>query len=68
MEVMPAMAAGQNLDWVWSPVTQRANAALGDGMNAAVAGTKKLVDVLPEVQDKVVEIMRKIGLDVEVAR
>ena len=67
-EVIAAMAAGQNLDWVWSPVTQRANAALGDGMNAAVNGTKKLVDVLPEVQDKVVEIMRKIGLDVEVAR
>lgn len=68
VDVIKPMAAGQNLDWVWSPVTSRVNALLGDGMNAAVAGTKKLVDVLPEVQGQTLEIMQKIGLDVEAAR
>lgn len=68
VEVIKPMAEGQNLEWVWSPVTARVNALLGDGMNSAIAGSKKLVDVLPEVQDKTLDIMRKIGLDVEVAR
>lgn len=67
LDVITPMAAGQNLSWVWSPVTQRVSALLGDGMNAAVAGTKKLVDVLPEVQATTISIMTKIGLTVEAA-
>lgn len=67
-EVLQPMARGQNLRWVWAPLTQRINAILGDGMASVVSGQAKLVDVLPQAQKEIVAIMKKIGLDVEVAR
>ncbi len=67
-EVILPMAQGQNLDWTWAPMMQRAAAIVGDGMTTAVTGEVPLVDMLPATQTKIVEIMRDMGLDAEEAR
>ncbi|MFC7406069.1 ABC transporter substrate-binding protein [Georgenia alba] len=66
-EVIQPMAEGQNLDWVWPPMTQRLNNILGDGMRARVTGGAPLVDFFPRAQNEVLRIMRDVGLDAEVA-
>lgn len=67
-DVIRPMAAGQNLDWTWAPLMQRASAILGDGFAAAVNGSTSLVDVFADTQREIVEIMRTMGLDAEEAR
>src|SRR5699024_5905012 len=67
-EVILSMAPGQNLDWTWEPMMQRAQNMIGDGMPTAVTGEVPLVDMLPATQTKIVEIMRDMGLDAEEAR
>lgn len=67
-EVFVPMAEGQNLDWTWAPLMQRAAAIVGDGMTTAVTGEVPLVDMLPQTQTKIVEIMREMGLNAEEAR
>ncbi len=62
------MAQGQNLDWTWAPMMQRAAAMVGDGMTTAVTGEVPLVDMLPATQTRIVEIMRDMGLNAEEAR
>ena len=56
------MAEGQNLEWTWAPLKQRAMAIIGDGMTAAVNGEVPLVDMFADAQTEIVEIMRGIGL------
>ncbi|MDO5662551.1 MAG: sugar ABC transporter substrate-binding protein, partial [Brachybacterium sp.] len=65
VDVIQPMAEGQNLDWTWSPVTQRALAVMGDGMLDVVGGSGRFVDLLPQAQVEIIDIMRGIGLDVE---
>jgi len=67
-EVIVPMAEGQNLDWTWAPLMQRAAAIVGDGMSNAVSGAVPLVDMLPQTQTEIVQIMREMGLDAEEAR
>lgn len=67
-EVILPMARGQNLDWVWAPLMQRINARLGDGMLSVVSGSTTFTRMLPQAQDDIAEIMRTIGLNVEVAK
>ena len=47
---------------------QRAQDMIGDGMSTAVTGEIPLVDMLPQTQAKIVEIMRDMGLNAEEAR
>lgn len=68
VDVIQPMARGQNLDWTWAPLMQRVNALLGDHMREVVTGSATLVDALPQAQQEIVDIMKKIGLTVEVAR
>lgn len=68
VEVIKPMAEGQNLEWTWAPMMQRAAALIGDGMTTAVTGEVPLVDMLPQTQTKIVEIMRDMGLNAEEAR
>lgn len=67
-DVIAPMAADQNLDWVWPPLTQRFLALLGDGMVDVVNGETTLVDFLPEAEQEITRVMRSKGLDVEVQR
>lgn len=67
-DVIVPMAEGQNLDWTWAPMMQRAQAIIGDGFTQAVAGEQTLVDMLENSQKEIVKIMRDMGLDAEVAR
>ena len=67
-EVIVPMAEGQNLDWTWAPLMQRAAAIVGDGMSNAVSGAVPLVDMLPQTQTEIVQIMRDMGLDAQEAR
>lgn len=67
-EVIVPMAEGQNLEWTWAPLMQRAMAIIGDGMTAAVNGEVPLVDMFADAQTEIVEIMRGIGLNAEEAR
>lgn len=67
-EVILPMAEGQNLEWTWAPLMQRAAAIVGDGMTTAVTGEVPLVDMLPQVQTEIVKIMREMGLNAEEAR
>jgi multiple sugar transport system substrate-binding protein len=67
-DVIVPMAAGQNLEWTWAPLMQRAQALIGDGMTAAVTGDVPLVDMFANAQKEIVEIMRTIGLNAEEAR
>ncbi|UYG17790.1 extracellular solute-binding protein [Brachybacterium huguangmaarense] len=67
-DVILPMAKGQNLDWVWAPLMQRVNARLGDGMLSVVGGSNTFTKMLPQAQDDIADIMRKIGLNVEVAK
>jgi multiple sugar transport system substrate-binding protein len=67
-DVILPMAEGQNLDWTWAPLMQRVNARLGDGMQSVVSGASTFTKMLPEAQEDIAEIMRKIGLKVEVAK
>src|SRR5699024_1711269 len=67
-EVIQPMADGQNLDWTCAPLMQRAQDMIGNGMSTAVTGEVPLVDMLPQTQTKIVEIMREMGLDAEEAR
>ena len=67
-EVIQPMAEGQNLEWTWAPLMQRAQDMIGDGMSTAVTGEIPLVDMLPQTQAKIVEIMRDMGLNAEEAR
>ena len=67
-EVIQPMADGQNLDWTWAPLMQRAQDMIGNGMSTAVTGEVPLVDMLPQTQTKIVEIMREMGLNAEEAR
>ena len=67
-EVIVDMAAGQNLDWTWAPLMERAMALIGDGMGTAINGDVPLVDMFAASQTKLVEIMRGLGLNAEEAR
>jgi len=67
-EVIVPMAEGQNLDWTWAPLMQRAMAIIGDGMTDAVNGTVPLTEMFANTQTEIVEIMREIGLNAEEAR
>lgn len=67
-DVILPMAKGQNLDWSWSPILQRAMALYGDAMLEVVGGQKKLVDVVPAAVETAAGIMQEMGLDVEVRR
>jgi multiple sugar transport system substrate-binding protein len=67
-EVIVPMAEGQNLDWTWAPMMQRAQAIIGDGMTNAVNGTVPLADMFAESQKEIVSIMRDMGLNAEEAR
>lgn len=67
-EVIVPMAEGQNLDWTWAPMMQRAQAIIGDGFTQAVAGEQTLVDMLENSQKEIITIMRDMGLDAEEAR
>ncbi|MEE1650009.1 extracellular solute-binding protein [Brachybacterium sp. J144] len=67
-EVIVPMAAGQNLDWTWAPLMQRAQAIIGDGMTRAVSGEVPLADMFADAQTEIVDIMRTIGLNAEEAR
>ena len=67
-EVIAPMAKGQNLQWVWAPLMQRVNAILGDGMTKVVSKEKSMADALADSQKEIAAIMKKIGLDVEVAK
>ncbi|MGO1982101.1 MAG: ABC transporter substrate-binding protein [Brachybacterium alimentarium] len=67
-EVIVPMAEGQNLDWTWAPMMQRAQAIIGDGMTNAVSGEVPLVDMFANSQKEIVKIMRDMGLDAEEAR
>lgn len=67
-KVIVPMAAGQNLEWTWAPLMQRAMALLGDGMTRAVSGEKPLVDMLGGAQREIVDIMRGMGLKAEEGR
>ncbi|MFC7465002.1 ABC transporter substrate-binding protein [Brachybacterium sp. GCM10030252] len=67
-EVFVPMAEGQNLEWTWAPLMQRAMAIIGDGMNGAITGEVPLTDMFAETQAEIVRIMREIGLDAEEAR
>ncbi|ATG50197.1 ABC transporter substrate-binding protein [Brachybacterium vulturis] len=67
-EVILPMAEGQNLEWTWAPMMQRAAAMVGDGMTTAVTGEVPLVDMLPQTQRRIVQIMRDMGLNAEEAR
>src|SRR5699024_12821130 len=49
----------------WAPLMQRAAAIVGDGMSNAVSGAVPLVDMLPQTQTEIVQIMREMGLDAE---
>src|SRR5699024_11472632 len=64
-EVIQPMAEGQNLEWTWAPLMQRDQDMIGDGMSTAVTGEIPLVDMLPQTQAKIVEIMRDRGLKAE---
>src|SRR5699024_4783593 len=67
-EVIVPMAEGQNLDSTWAPWMQRAAPIVGDGMSNAGRGAVPLVDMLPQTQTEIVQIMREMGLDAEEAR
>ena len=67
-DVIVPMAEGQNLEWTWAPLMQRAMAIIGDGMTNAVSGEVPLVDMLPAAQKEIVEIMQGMGLNAEEAR
>jgi multiple sugar transport system substrate-binding protein len=67
-DVIVPMAEGQNLEWTWAPLMQRAQAIIGDGMTAAVTGEVPLADMFANAQKEIVEIMRTIGLNAEEAR
>ena len=67
-DVIVPMAAGQNLEWTWAPLMQRAQAIIGDGMTEAVTGAVPLVDMFADAQKEIVEIMQTMGLNAEEAR
>ncbi|HEX7351124.1 extracellular solute-binding protein [Brachybacterium sp.] len=67
-EIIVPMAEGQNLDWTWAPMMQRAQAIIGDGFTQAVAGGSTMVAMLENSQQEIVKIMRDMGLDAEEAR
>ncbi|MGY5765819.1 ABC transporter substrate-binding protein [Brachybacterium sp. DNPG3] len=67
-DVIVDMAAGQNLDWTWAPLMQRAMAIVGDGMTSVINGEMGMGDMFAESQTEIVTIMRDIGLNAEVAR
>ncbi len=67
-DVIVDMAAGQNLDWTWAPLMQRAMAIIGDGMTSVINGEMGMGDMFAESQDEIVSIMQDIGLNAEVAR
>jgi len=67
-EIIVPMAEGQNLDWTWAPMMQRAQAIIGDGFTQAVAGASTMVAMLENSQQEIVKIMRDMGLDAEEAR
>jgi multiple sugar transport system substrate-binding protein len=67
-EVVLPMAQGQNLEWTWAPLMQRAMAIIGDGMTDAVNGTVPLTDMFGNAQTEIVQIMRDMGLNAEEAR
>lgn len=66
-EVIVPMAQGQNLDWTWAPLMQRAMAVVGDGMAQVVTGEITMVQLLEQSQAEIVDIMQGIGLNVEAA-
>ncbi|MBK0331482.1 extracellular solute-binding protein [Brachybacterium sp. MASK1Z-5] len=68
VDVIEPMAKGQNLDWTWAPLMQRIIDRLGDGMLDVVGGGSTFTKMLPQAQDDIAEIMRKIGLKVEIAK
>ena len=67
-DVIKPMADGQNLDWTWAPLMQRAQAIIGDGMTRAVTGEVPLADMFADAQKEIVEIMQTMGLNAEEAR
>ncbi|MGP9538297.1 ABC transporter substrate-binding protein [Brachybacterium sp. AOP43-C2-M15] len=67
-EVIVPMAEGQNLEWTWAPLMQRAQAIIGDGMTNAVSGAVPLADMFAQAQTEIVSIMQDMGLDAEEAR
>jgi len=67
-EVIVPMAEGQNLEWTWAPMMQRAQAIIGDGFTQAVAGEQTLVDMLENSQKEIIKIMRDMGLNAEEGR
>ncbi|PWH07447.1 ABC transporter substrate-binding protein [Brachybacterium endophyticum] len=67
-EVILPMAEGQSLDWTWAPLMQRIIDRLGDGMLEVVGGGSTFTKMLPQAQEDIAEIMRKIGLKVEIAK
>lgn len=66
-QVVAPAAKEQNFDWVFSPITQRSEAVLADALRRRALEGKPLRESMPEVEDRLVAIMRNIGLDVEVA-
>ncbi|MCG7310859.1 ABC transporter substrate-binding protein [Brachybacterium sp. ACRRE] len=68
VDVIEPMAKGQNLDWTWAPLMQRILDRLGDGMLDVVGGGSTFTKMLPQAQEDIAEIMRKIGLKVEIAK
>lgn len=66
-EVVAPAAKDQNLDWVFSPITQRSEAVLADALRARALEGASLRGAMPEVEKRLVDIMRNIGLNVEVA-
>ena len=65
-EVFVPMAQQQNLDWVWSPLTQYTLNALGDGFRRKLTSGQTLVDTLSIVQQDVATAFRNKGLAVRV--
>ncbi len=61
-EVFVPMAQEQNLDWVWSPLTQYTLNALGDGFRKKLTTGQTLVETLSIVQEDVVAAFRNKGL------
>ena len=67
-EVFVPMAKEQNLDWVWSPLTQYTLNALGDGFRKKLTTGQTLVETLTLVQNDVVAAFRNKGLSARVVK
>lgn len=63
-EVFVDMAKQQNLDWIWSPLTQSTFNVLQDGFRRKITSGQTLVDTMQQAQDAAVTAFRNKGLSV----